>query len=165
MKKLLTILFLGLFFIPSAYSLQVGEEITFVVAREMGPHTIKNTSTYRIGAHNEINDSFELILEEDGEEVERKWISSYEFPTTKQIDEFLLQCESTYFGRIEWVYLEGSSEKQKVCVTGITPPYVMPFPTTMPDGGDLFYVGHFPIFGILKIEGDLYATYLQDLKL
>ncbi len=153
-KKIITLITMNLIFAFAAFSVEVEDSIRFISREIRTDGSIhKSFFKYVIDEYDKVTNKFSKILyfNEEGHAgyAYQYWYSPSEFPTKVEIDELLKNCENLGWKK-EIVKVktgtEGEVKDFEVCRT------TKALYATFPVNADIFYYGHFPIYGVAKAE-------------
>ena len=158
MLKKVILVSINLFFSFGAFSVGVGDKITFIHRQILPNEKIhKSFFTYTIVDEDKENSKILKTLQfhEEGHEgySYQYWYLKSEFPTEAEINDLLKNCENLGWKKDTIKVKTEPNKEEKVFDVCKTTKKLF---ETFPISADIFYYGHFPIYGVVKAE---YSTH------
>lgn len=152
--KIIIFITINLISTSGAFSVEVGDTVTYILREILQNGKVhKSFFTYRIDNYDKVTNKFLKTLEyhEEGHGgySYQYWYSPSDFPTYEEIDDLLKNCENLGWKKDTVKVKAGPNEGVKVFDVCKTTKALYPI---FPVNADIFYYGHFPIYGVVKAE-------------
>jgi hypothetical protein len=155
MTIFLIIISINFILICCSYSIEVGERLELRHRMLVEDRIIVSKYNTEITKYEQSSNSFFIKSDHfyptQYHNIYEGWMTATLFPSNEQISSLLENCETLGWKKDQLELLDPSSDQKilkEVCITTKELFRTMPFEF----GADIYYYGHFPIYGIGKME-------------